>query len=454
MDQDLETRARGVDALIARARALPTVQRIRARQAKTVAENERRWAAGALEFIDTPGRLSPLVPMIIDHAQGCRIHDLDGNSFIDLHLGFWTGILGHSPEVVVEAVRREIGRGTNVGVGHDLEIELCELLVEHIACADIACLAVSGTSALMHALKLARASTGKRKVAKFGNAFHGHDNDLLSDLPEFKLGLPGSDSTLVLPPGPEAFELVRAHASTLAAIVVEPAPPLRDPRPFYDLAFYRELRALTSELGIVLVFDEVLRGFRSRFGATLDAEGIVPDLACFGKIIGGGMGVAAVVGKRAIMQSGRTTGNPMRDGIDRVPLMGTYAGNRIACAAGLAQLHYIRDHQAEIYPYMRDKSQWLGAQINAHAAKHHVPLTTAVFDGGLVMIKPVHPPGPSPMHPVVLLQAYLRDSGCYFMGGPIQISPAHTSSDVEEISGAFEQAMANIVRDTRDTQET
>jgi glutamate-1-semialdehyde aminotransferase len=446
MSQDVDARTQALEAAIAKARALPTTQRVLAKQPRTVAEDQRRRTAGVITFADTPGRLELLVPLLVERGEGCRLYDLDGNELIDLHLGFWTQILGHSPPVVVEAVTREMARGTTVGVGNPLENELCEYLIEHVECAEMACLAVSGTHALMHALKLARAKSGRRRIGKFSNHFHGTDNDVSLDLPEFKPGVPTNDDTLVLPGSPEVFDVIRQHADSLAGILIEPAPPVRDPRPFYDLAFYKELRRLTSELGIVLVFDEVLRGFRSRFGATLDAECVIPDLTCFGKIIGGGLPLAAVVGRRDIMQRGATSGSPIRDLATHVPLLGTYSGNRIACAAGLAQLKYLEQHQHEIYPYIRDKGAWLGAQIDAHAKKHGLPIASLVLVGGMVMVRPTAG-APGPLHPVVLLQTYLRDQGCFFMGGPIQVSPAHREADLERISAAFDGAMANLVKD-------
>ncbi|MDB4956500.1 MAG: Glutamate-semialdehyde aminotransferase [Myxococcales bacterium] len=445
MVQDLEAKARELDAQTARAKDLPTTKRVLAKQQKTVAENLRRQAAGSIMFFDKPAVAAPLVPMIADRASGCNLYDLDGNEFIDLHMGYWTQIIGHAPSVVVEAVKREIERGTTIGVGNTLEIELAEFLIEHIECAEMCCLAISGTSALMHALKLARASRGRPKIAKFANAFHGHDADLVVDLPEFRHGLAATDDTLVLPGTPEAFDLIRKHADELAGVVIEPAPPVRDPRPSYDLAFYKELRRVTADLGIVLIFDEVLRGFRCRFGATLGDQ-VVPDLACFGKIIGGGLPVAAVVGRRSVMSAGATSGNALRDlSGGKVALVGTYNGNRIACAAGLAHLKYIKDHQDEIYPYLREKAHWLGKEINAHASEHKLPIESLVLEGGMVMVK--GRPPTSPMHPAVLLQTYLRDQGCFFSGAPIQISTAHRPSDLERISAAFKAAMANLVAD-------
>jgi len=437
-------RAQVIDDELAKARALPTTQRVFASQPKTFAEETRRREAGVIAFPDTPGRLAPLVPLIVSRASGCRIYDLDDNELVDLHMGYWTQILGHAPPVVVEAVKREIERGTIVGV-NELEIRLGEYLLAHVACAELVCLTVTGTSAIMHALKAARAHRGRRRIAKLANAFHGHDNDVAMDLPEFQPGVPASDDTLVLSGSPEIFDVIRANADSLAGILVEPAPPVRDPKPFYDLAFFKELRRLTAELGIVLIFDEVLRGFRARFGGTLDDDGVIPDIACFGKIIGGGLPLAAVVGRRAVLEAGRSSGNPARDG-GRVPLLGTYSGNRVACAAGLAQLEYIEQHQATLYPYLRDKAAWLGAEIAAHATEHALPITTAVMVGGMVMIKPTSGPV-GPMHPVILLQTYLREQGCYFGGGPIQISAAHQPADLERVSSAVRAAMAAIAKD-------
>lgn len=449
LSTDTEDKARSVDAQLATARGLPTTRRVAAKQRLTVAEDRRRYDAGCMQFVDTPNRLPQLIPMIARDASGCRIVDLDGNELIDLHVGTWTGILGHSPRVVVDAIRREAEHGLNLGtcVGHELEIQHCELLTKHVSSAEIACHAVSGTSAVMHAFKVARAKTGRSLVAKFSNAFHGHDNDVVVDLPDFAAGLPRTSSTLVLPPTAEAFDLLRKHASDIAAVIVEPAPPVRDPRPFYELGMFKQLRALTAELGIVLIFDEVLRGFRSRFGATLDEDGVVPDVTLFGKIIGGGLPLAAIVGKREVMDVSRTTGNPIRDRGRRVGLVGTYAGNRLACAAGIAQLEHLRDHP-EIYTYTRDQSRWLAAQIDAHASKHKLPIETLALVGGMVMVRSAgggH--GSGPMDPVVLLQTYLRDQGVYFMGAPIFVCAAHTPEDLARVSAAFDAAMAMLVAD-------
>lgn len=446
MADDPDARARALESALEKARGLPTTRRVLARQPKTIAEDRRRREAGVITFADTPGRLPPLVPMLATRAQGCRLFDLDGNELIDLHLGFWTQFLGHAPPVVVEAVQRVIADGTTIGVGHDLENALCEYLIEHVECADMACLAISGTHAITHALKLARAKTGRRVIGKFANHFHGVDNDTAMDLPEFKPGIPQSDDTLVLPGSPEAFDIIRQHAGSLAGILLEPAPPVRDPRPFYDLAFFKELRRLTTELGIVLVFDEVLRGFRCRFGGTLDEDGVIPDLACFAKIIGGGLPLGAVVGRRELMERGATSGNPARDLATHTPLLGTYSGNRIACAAGLAQLKYLEAHQATIYPYVREQAQRLAGEIEGHAKKHGLPIGTLLLVGGMVMVKPTAG-APGPLHPVVLLQTYLREQGLFFMGGPLQLSPAHREADVQRISAAFDAAMGNLVQD-------
>jgi glutamate-1-semialdehyde aminotransferase len=136
----------------------------------------------------------------------------------------------------------------------------------------------------------------------------------------------------------------------------------------------------------------------------------------------------------------------------RVALMGTYPGNRVSCAAGLAQLKYIAAHKDEVYPYIVEHAAWLQAQVNAHAVTHQVPIEASTSDGGLVLVHrrttaPTTPVTGTPMDPVVLLQTYLRDHGVYFNGAPIQMSLAHRSADLERVSAAFSAAMRDLVVD-------
>ena len=433
-----------MDALQQKLRALPTVRRVIERTPKTVAAQAQRMARGAAAWSDTPGR-TDIVPMVVDRASGSKLYDLDGTEYVDLMLGVWTAILGHAPAPVVEAVQREVTRGLNVGMPHALETELSEILVEHVACAEVSFLANSGTEAVMHALKLARAATGRKRVVKFDLHYHGHANDLLGDLVEFRHGMPvpGEDGTLVLPRHTSSFARIRELADQIACVIIEPASPGRDLLFEFEPDFFSGLRALTKELGIVLVFDEVFWGFRNRFGGTFDERGIVPDVAVFGKIIGGGLPIGAVVGRRDIMTRGISTGNPVRDAATRVPILGTFAGNRLVCAAGVAQMRHLERHRDELYPYMRRQCERLVEEVHAHAAARGYPVRL-VARGGIFFPRiwtQLAEPRTLHMPAMLVLGAYLRDQGVFYTGGAAQLTPAHSDEDVRHLGVAFKAAL-------------
>ncbi|KZS58251.1 hypothetical protein A4G28_02900 [Mycobacterium ostraviense] len=337
---------------VARAHELDRIKDLVARQPKTIAAAARRAHKGVFNnFVDGMPRI---IPMIAGWARGAHIADLDGNEFVDLDSGRGVNFLGHSPEVVTDAVRSMLGSGLTVAAGHEVETALMSLLLESVRWAEGGFLSNSGTEATMHALKLARAFTGRPLVATFEHCYHGHHNDVLvARLPDgsTRPGMPGvapsvASSTIVLPYNETAFEVICARAAELACVILEP---IRSSWPQLDREFLVGLRKLTAEHGIVLVFDEMLSGFRFRFGGTLDAEGITPDLATFGKIIGGGLPIGATLGRSDIIKMAVTTGDYMRDMRTRTHILGTFCGNIVSCTAGLAQLEYIRDHQEEVY---------------------------------------------------------------------------------------------------------
>jgi glutamate-1-semialdehyde 2,1-aminomutase len=337
---------------VARARELDCIKELSARQPKTIAAGARRAHKGVFNnFVDGKPHI---IPMIAGWARGPRIADLDGNEFVDLDGGRGVNFLGHSPDVVTDAVRSMLGNGLTVATGHEVETELMSLLLESVRWAEGGFLSNSGTEATMHALKLARAFTGRPLVATFERCYHGHHNDVfVARLPDgsTRPGMPGvppsvASSTIVLPYDERAFEVISARAADLACVILEP---IRSSWPLLDREFLIGLRKLTMEHGIVLVFDEMLSGFRFRFGGALDAQGITPDLATFGKIVGGGLPIGATLGRSDIIKMAVTTGDYMRDMQTRTHVLGTFCGNLVACTAGLAQLEYIRDHQEEVY---------------------------------------------------------------------------------------------------------
>jgi glutamate-1-semialdehyde 2,1-aminomutase len=280
-------------------------------------------------------------PLFVARAEGPRIWDEDGRAFID-YVGSWGPmILGHAHPAVLEAIRSAAARGTSYGAPCALEVELAERVVRHLPSVEKVRFVSSGTEATMSALRVARGFTGRRKILKFDGGYHGHADSLLvaAGSGVATLGIPGSPGvpegtaadTLVVPfndvPAVEA--VVAAHGSDLAAVIVEPVCGNMGtvaPKPGYLQA----LREITRKNGTVLVFDEVMTGFRLALGGAQQLYGIRPDMTCLGKILGGGLPAAAYGGRADIMATVAPEGP--------VYQAGTLSGNPLAMAAGAALL--------------------------------------------------------------------------------------------------------------------
>jgi glutamate-1-semialdehyde 2,1-aminomutase len=280
-------------------------------------------------------------PLFVARAEGARFWDEDGRAFVD-YVGSWGPmILGHAHPAVVEAVRQATGRGTSYGAPCAAEVELAERIVRHVPSVEKVRFVSSGTEATMSALRVARGFTGRRKILKFDGCYHGHADCLLVSAGSgvATLGIPGSPGvpegtvadTLVAPFNDvAAFEaVVAAHATDLAAVIVEPVCGNMGtvaPKPGYLEA----LRAITRKSGTVLIFDEVMTGFRVALGGAQQRYAIRPDMTCLGKIVGGGLPAAAYGGRADIMATVAPEGP--------VYQAGTLSGNPLAMAAGIASL--------------------------------------------------------------------------------------------------------------------
>lgn len=280
-------------------------------------------------------------PFFVNRAEGCRIWDVDGKEYIDF-VGTWgPAILGHSPQVVRDAIARTAQHGVSFGIPNPLEVEMARLLVEWVPSLEKVRMVNSGTEATMSCLRLARGFTGRSRVLKFEGCYHGHVDSLLVKAGSGALthGQPDSAGvpeelarlTLTIPFNePEILKGVfEREGDALAAVIVEPIPAnagLYLPRE----GFLEQLRELCTAHGVVLIFDEVMTGFRLSKGGYQQLCGIRPDLTALGKVIGGGLPVGAFGGKREIMAYLSPEGP--------VYQAGTLSGNPLAMAAGLAQL--------------------------------------------------------------------------------------------------------------------
>ncbi|NPV03737.1 MAG: glutamate-1-semialdehyde 2,1-aminomutase [Syntrophaceae bacterium] len=288
-------------------------------------------------------------PFFVRKASGSKVWDIDGNRYID-YVGSWGPmILGHAHPAVVAAIRRAAKRGTSYGAPTEAEVEMAGTITRAFPSMDQVRMVSSGTEAAMSAIRLARGYTGREKIIKFEGCYHGHADSLLVKAGSgvATLGIPGSPG---IPAGLATLTItvpfndldavrtaVRKHGKEVACVIVEPAAGnmgLVPPAP----GFLEGLREITAERAIVLIFDEVISGFRLRFGGFQDIAGVRPDLTCLGKIIGGGLPVGAFGGRREIMESLAPTGP--------VYQAGTLSGNPLAMAAGLATLGVL-EHDAD-----------------------------------------------------------------------------------------------------------
>jgi glutamate-1-semialdehyde 2,1-aminomutase len=314
-------------------------------------------------------------PLFVQKATGCMITDVDGNAFIDF-VGSWGPmILGHAHPEVVAAIQAAAAEGTSFGAPSPLEVELAAMVCEAVPSMEKIRFVNSGTEATMSAIRLARGYTGRKVVVKFDGCYHGHADSFLVKAGSgvITLGIPGSPgvpedivrNTLSIPYNDtEVLEQTLRNASLdIACVIVEPvAGNMGVVVP--EMAFLRKLRALTRELGIVLIFDEVITGFRLALGGAQERFGILPDLTCLGKIIGGGLPVGAYGGKRELMALVAPDGP--------VYQAGTLSGNPLAMAAGLAMLKVVR--RPGFYEELEEKSAWFGAEMERLAAAAPVPI--------------------------------------------------------------------------------
>ena len=280
-------------------------------------------------------------PLVMDKGKGSKLFDVDGNAYSDYCLSWGALILGHNHPEVVKAVKTAIIHGSSFGTSTKPEIELAQFISKHVPSMDKIRFVNSGTEATMSAIRLARGFTKRNKVVKFDGCYHGHADDLLTTAGSGVASLPSSTSqgipsshvqnTLSLPYNDinELTIVIERHWKDIACVILEPvAGNMGIIVP--DLAFLKTLRSLTKKYGIVLIFDEVMAGFRTNLGGVQSDVGVIPDMTCLGKIIGGGYPIGAYGGRADIMNHLAPLGG--------VYQAGTFAGNPLVMRAGLAVL--------------------------------------------------------------------------------------------------------------------
>ncbi|WP_078555384.1 glutamate-1-semialdehyde 2,1-aminomutase [Bacillus alkalicellulosilyticus] len=316
-------------------------------------------------------------PVFMERGKGSRIYDIDGNEYIDYVLSWGPLILGHADEKVVEALKEVTERGTSFGAPNELETKMAELVIERVPSIEVVRMVNSGTEATMSALRLARGYTGRNKIVKFEGCYHGHGDSLL-----IKAG--SGVATLGLPDSPGVPESVAQNTLTvpyndldslrlafdkfgddIAGVIVEPVAGNMGvvlPEP----GFLESLRELTSENGSLLIFDEVMTGFRVGYHCAQGYFGVTPDLTCLGKVIGGGLPVGAYGGRREIMEQIAPSGP--------IYQAGTLSGNPLAMTAGYETLSQLTEVDYEHFERLGSR---LEKGLSEAATKHSIPHSTS-----------------------------------------------------------------------------
>src|ERR1700704_2082071 len=316
-----------------------------ARSAELYARSRKAIAGG----ITHDSRNFAPFPVYVDRAEGSRKWDVDGNELLDHWMGHGSLLLGHSHPQVTAAIAEQIHKGTHYGACHELEVAWAEQIGRMIPSAEWVRFTMSGTESTMLAMRDARAFTGREKIIRFAGHFHGwHDYAMAGYQPPFdtptSTGVPKAvaESMLVAYPNniDSVRELLAAHADQVAAVILEPGGGSNGIIPT-DVQFLRDLRALTSERGVVLIFDEVITGFRYSPGGAQQVYGVTPDLTTLAKIIAGGLPGGAVVGKRDILQVQTFKGELHKDRFERVLQQGTFNANPMSAAAGFTALQIV-----------------------------------------------------------------------------------------------------------------
>ncbi|MDF0147500.1 glutamate-1-semialdehyde 2,1-aminomutase [Staphylococcus pseudintermedius] len=400
----------------------------------------------AFKSVDTPA-------IFMSRGEGSRIYDIDGNEYIDYVLSWGPLILGHRDSKVIEAIHDVVERGTSFGASTLEENRLAELVIEHVPSIEKVRMVSSGTEATLDTLRLARGYTGKNKIIKFEGNYHGHSDSLLIKAGSgvATLGLPDSPgvpegtakNTITVPYNDlEAVKYAfEEFGDDIAAVIVEPVsgnmgvvPPINN--------FLQGLRDITKENDALLIFDEVMTGFRVGYNCAQGYFNVIPDLTCLGKVIGGGLPVGAFGGRKEIMDHIAPSGD--------IYQAGTLSGNPLAMTSGYMTLSQLTP---ESYDYFNELGDMLEEGLTEIFAKHQVPLTVNragsmigffLNEGPVTNFKEANQ---SDLELFGQLYRELAEQGIFLPPSQFEgmfLSTAHTKEDIEKTLHAFDVALERL----------
>lgn len=414
------------------------------KQNKTVIRAAKRVLVGG---VDSPVRAFNYVggdPIPIKRGRGASVYDYDGKRYIDYALSYGASILGHAHPEITAAIKKTSASGVGFGATHGVEVELAEKIRKAIPSLEKIRFVSSGTEAVMGAVRLARGVTGREKIVKFSHSYHGHADYLLAKAGSglATLGLPASKGvprdftrhTLIADYGDENLigSIFKKYGPCIAAVLVEPVGG-NDGVVLPDTSFLRKIRSLTKKSGALLIFDEVITGFRFRFGSAADYFGIRPDIICLGKIIGGGLPVGAYGGSEKVMKYLAPAGP--------VYQASTFSGNPVVMSAGLATLRVLGSSRKG-YKRISRLASYLGKTLEREARFCGIDVTTRHF-GGMFSVR-----FKKKKHFQVFYRLLL-EKGVYFAPSEYEanfISFAHADKDIRNTITAIKETFNFIAK--------
>ena len=416
----------------------------------SIAHRERASRTLARGVSSSPRVTQRPVPLVIASARGAQITDVDGNTYIDYSMGYGPLILGHTPQVVADAVQRELSAGLRAGSVHRAEAELADRIAAIVPSATISTFLSSGTEACQQAVRVARAATGRMHIVKFRYHYHGWSDGL------HLASQPGRDGPTTAGQDPEAVAnvivldwgdaegLARAMSNDLAAVIMEPAavnagcfaPPS---------GFLERARELTRASGAILIFDEVITGFRLSLGGAQQRYDVVPDMSVLGKALGAGLPISAITGNARAMA-------PLVSG--EVMHRGTYNGNPLSTAAAVACLDYLAAHADSLYPRIDRYAATIAEHARAAAKRAGVAVAAncvgpcvQLFAGVESVPTLADLPKTNPAGTLALTEAMVMQGIAPLPRGLMYLSAAHTDDDIDRTTRALDEAITAYARD-------
>jgi glutamate-1-semialdehyde 2,1-aminomutase len=395
-------------------------------------------------------------PVYIERAAGSRKWDVDGHEYIDYWMGHGALFLGHCHPAVVRAVQAQMARGTHLGASHEPEVRWAELVNELVPCAELTRFTMSGTEATHLAMRVARAYTGRTKIVKLAGHFHGwHDGAVAGVNPPYEVpmsaGVPGAtmDQVVICPANDIKAAQTAFERGDVAAVILEPAGGQAGTTPTIP-GYLHELRALATRHGVVLIFDEVITGFRYAPGGAQQYFNVTPDLTTLAKIVAGGLPGGALAGTRELMSMLTFRGDPDWDRASRVAHAGTFNANPLSAAAAIATLEQCAD--ASLQARASKAGDRLRAALVDVMKKVGVPGTCygeasiyhVSFEGKPGLAGFDRPRQGSLYH---LLRCALLNNGVDCSANHGWISAVHTDEDLERTVQAYERALRAMAAD-------